>query len=494
MRLFFVFISGVYAFWGKAKPQVPEGAIACDDGWNIVESERINDDFCDCDDGHDEPRTSACSRVSSSRYPSFKCENVRYESKMIYTSRVNDGVCDCCDGSDEASKIICENVCDAEAAAKKAERERLALVRSTGLAKRREMLQCSKNELAADARAKEFAESALTDLQLRRDQVQDEIDRLEALQRELKSAAEEAAQKNTAEILNSAMDVVTETSQASSAAIRLAVAASEIEALMDATTRLGGLPEEITDKFDDVDILSSGVDGSQAWNDQNLESFHAKCEHLLTLLHMNEIDLEHAKSVALDIVSSIKSLSHTESLRNLDPLAAALGASSPNIEKSLEVLTPEQSQALASAKAAIVDIDAKKRQHDDTLRRIKENEKHDYGPDAAYRTLKGQCFSKRIAKYDYEVCPFGNSKQDHTSIGKFGTWGNDYNSWNFEHGQYCSGVGARTLLVNLRCGDENNLVDVYESEMCKYTATFDTPAACVENDEENAAISSDDSS
>jgi hypothetical protein len=65
----------------------PDGSM----GW-------INDNYCDCLDGNDEPQTSACS-YRLVHHKSFVCHDD--PSHLIYASRVGDGVWDCKDGSDE---------------------------------------------------------------------------------------------------------------------------------------------------------------------------------------------------------------------------------------------------------------------------------------------------------------------------------------------------------------------------------------------------------
>jgi protein kinase C substrate 80K-H len=121
----------------------------CFDGSKTIPASRINDEFCDCADGSDEPGEfpiflpSAAASIYLPSYlpypldPSprlkqyllvfplpffspagssacplgrFYCRNAGHAPRILGASFVDDGVCDCCDGSDEKSGA-CPNTC-----------------------------------------------------------------------------------------------------------------------------------------------------------------------------------------------------------------------------------------------------------------------------------------------------------------------------------------------------------------------------------------------
>jgi hypothetical protein len=96
----------------------------------------INDGFCHCGDGSDEPGTGACDSGDGggSELSHYYCPNEGFKAVHVFPSRVNDGICDCCDGSDEwAHEGLCTNRCAAEAIEWNLEQDERAVVVRAGL-------------------------------------------------------------------------------------------------------------------------------------------------------------------------------------------------------------------------------------------------------------------------------------------------------------------------------------------------------------------------
>lgn len=123
----------------------------------------MNDDYCDCPDGSDEPGTSACSHLSalspsfpshaavrdantSLALPGYYCKNKGHLPSYLPFLSVNDGICDyeiCCDGSDEWAKVggkACENRCKEVGKEWRKQDEQRQRALSTAARKRKELV------------------------------------------------------------------------------------------------------------------------------------------------------------------------------------------------------------------------------------------------------------------------------------------------------------------------------------------------------------------
>ncbi|KAL5563790.1 hypothetical protein UlMin_033537 [Ulmus minor] len=119
--------------------------IKCKDGSKKFTIAQLNDDFCDCPDGTDEPGTSACPNGR------FYCRNDGHAPKFLFSSRVNDGICDCCDGSDEHDgKVKCPNTCWEAGKVARDKLKRKIATYQEGVAIRKQDIERAKEAMAKD--------------------------------------------------------------------------------------------------------------------------------------------------------------------------------------------------------------------------------------------------------------------------------------------------------------------------------------------------------
>ncbi|KAG8542384.1 hypothetical protein GDO81_020426 [Engystomops pustulosus] len=150
------------SFYEENKP------FTCLDGSRTIPYDRVNDDYCDCADGTDEPGTAACSNGK------FHCTNPGYKPMYIPSSRVNDGICDCCDTTDEYnSGAHCQNTCREMGRKEREELEKKAeMAREGMLLKQKFIEEARKGREEKQVRLQELAE--------KRQSVQTQVDALRA--------------------------------------------------------------------------------------------------------------------------------------------------------------------------------------------------------------------------------------------------------------------------------------------------------------------------
>ncbi len=112
----------------------------CLDGSATIPMGWVNDGYCDCADGSDEPGTAACSNGK------FYCQNIGSIPKTIPSALVDDGLCHCCDGSDENPSlgVVCPNTCALEAASLRVELWNRSLMLADGLNAKDKMMTDSR--------------------------------------------------------------------------------------------------------------------------------------------------------------------------------------------------------------------------------------------------------------------------------------------------------------------------------------------------------------
>ncbi|KXZ51700.1 hypothetical protein GPECTOR_11g15 [Gonium pectorale] len=169
-------------------------------GGKVIPFSRVNDDYCDCPDGSDEPGTSACHNGR------FYCRNLGHEPRLLASAFVDDGVCDCCDGADEL-KGKCQNTClQASAVHKEALKDKIAQYEQT-LAKKAEFissarafkedLQRKEGTIEADIAAKQQEVAGLKE-EVARLEAEESARRAEEEQQRAEQAAAEQAEAERA--------------------------------------------------------------------------------------------------------------------------------------------------------------------------------------------------------------------------------------------------------------------------------------------------------
>uniref|UniRef100_A0A182MRU5 Glucosidase 2 subunit beta n=1 Tax=Anopheles culicifacies TaxID=139723 RepID=A0A182MRU5_9DIPT len=502
------------------------GQFVCLDGKKVIHRERINDDYCDCEDGSDEPGTAACPNGS------FHCTNAGYKPLSIPSSRVNDGICDCCDASDEyASQANCINTCS-ELGKEDRMREK----------QRSEMLKMGNQlrlEMSQRGRAlKDEQRARLADL----DKNRAEAEALKQEKATMKSEAEElenAALKmyrdreEEAKKLKEEAEAVSNRDEAEETFRKYDSNQNQMLELVELQTRIvfdrnrdGAVTEDearfFLDERDQVDfetfvtlcwprikpflMMDSGLFKPPSEEGEALEEIEEAelqpdgydlegSEPNYPTVGENSYGADEYQSHNVEEEDEEETLDENEEDEGEDvgegEVEATRGAERPPVE--YDPVTQELINKANEARNQYTEADRHVREMEQEIRSIKELLDKDYGKEEEFAALNGECFNFEDREYVYKLCPFDKASQQPRNGGaetRLGTWDRwngpgDYSAMVYSNGAPCWNGPQRSALVYLECGLDTRVLSVSEPNRCEYEYRMQTPAACFYQDDQS---------
>lgn len=493
-----IFVEGLVS--RAAAAATKDGLFKCLDSSKTISADKVNDNYCDCADGSDEPDTSACIMllgehlIGNGKAAPFKCAHSSF-SQSIPTHWVNDGLCDCCDGSDETSGLIsCPNTC-AKAGKERAQNEKKELAMLTA-ARRVKADMVKKAHKSMKEMEKEIPklEKEVNSLTY---QLAGQARRLEGLEK--KEVAEKAAvtalfEEWTAKKDEYAAGCVGWRQTPDCDPLRprqksndgdclkfihsgqsgYCVCGELREGAPSPQERGRGHGEEDAGEFDDLDMdMDDDEDNDHHKADDSDGTVMSRVLHNFTCDHA---DLQCGYVCR-----------HGGTAGTYGPAP-----------RSPKHFTLAEADALRTLKVET------ERKHADAVARLAGNkERVVAGPGVGelLRTLEGESFTFDHKEFTYTLRPFvgiyqsdlGNAAQpeEGMTIGLWSGFANTtYASWSkdkfdyaqmlFANGDRCYNGIVRSAEVQAVCGPHHLLAHVEEPSMCRYRLVFETPAMCDE--------------
>jgi protein kinase C substrate 80K-H len=504
---------------------------------HVIPISQINDDYCDCPDGSDEPGTSACAHISpllpdrpledpaldlntSLALPGFYCKNKGHIPAYLPFASVNDGKCDynlCCDGSDEWEAVggtSCPDKC--KEIGKEWKRQVESRQKALGAAMKR------RKELVTDA----------TRLRL---EVEDRIKTLgaqvEGLEMKVKDAEAVVADTEKHEKLR----VVKGGGTGGRTSVLAALAKGRIEELRTTLVNVRGQRDAMLDRVVELEnILSKFKDEyNPNFNDEGVKTAVRAWEEYaardtndgwedaydrdLDAISKpdgeddagikwseweneseQETDVEVLYNFAAYLPPSLRSWVDSK-LFSLRQVLVENGILADTSSKDGSNIA--ESAALQSARKGLSDAQSSLSQSQTELSNHQSDLEKDYGPDSVFRALKDKCIQKEAGEYTYELCLMGSTKQKpkkggaDTNMGNFIGFGTEFVdddvgsdgkglgkgerlTMRYENGQHCWNGPNRSVFVVLACAENEEIWKVSESEKCVYRMEVGTAAVC----------------
>ncbi|KAF8247762.1 hypothetical protein K440DRAFT_628334 [Wilcoxina mikolae CBS 423.85] len=491
---------------------------------------RVNDDFCDCPDGSDEPGTSACAGLPHKNVsiPGFYCRNTGHAPAFLPLSRVNDGICDydiCCDGSDEylgVGGVNCPSKCkEIGTAARKMAAERNAR-KSKGSKARDELIK------KAAVLRKEIEDNvAVTRVKIQATEIN-----VQKLQQKLKEIEEQERNR-----------VFHDPKPESKASVVAKLAKAKVEELKSHIEKLQNQRDNAEQRLEKTEAILSvlKVDYNPNFNDEGVKRAVRAWEEYqadpLTATERNKAEDRDLQATITaddidwdDLAKEDEIPEFNQFTRYLPPSARTwLDTKLQEFRQFLvanSLLAPKpvgnESAAVTAARATLSTAESELSSNKQHIETLEKDISLQLGPSDVFRPLKGTCISREFGEYKYEVCfmdkAYQISRKDNskTSLGSFEriemaddsstneakgvfetSWEESHEeplsgmSLKYENGQQCWNGPKRSVEVQLYCCAENEIRSVVEAEKCVYRFEVGTPAVC-ENSNEKAKVTAKD--
>uniref|UniRef100_A0A7N6AGZ8 Glucosidase 2 subunit beta n=1 Tax=Anabas testudineus TaxID=64144 RepID=A0A7N6AGZ8_ANATE len=451
-------------FYEEGKP------FTCLDGSRTIPFDRVNDDYCDCQDGSDEPGTAACPNGS------FHCTNAGFRPTFIPSSRINDGICDCCDTTDEYnSGAACQNTCREMGRKERESLQKMAEIAKEGFQLKQQLIQEAKRTLE-DKKAK------LTDVQVSKKDLEEKVEALRTVKETAEQPEKEAKERHLKAWEECALNFV------------LAI----------------------------WDLLGSNCRHLNCYNSVNCVFFFfffflyfsVSVAELLTHSEFDsDSDGSFTEAEAQGILGGVDKVDTAgfESIWNT--IKEKYISETPQEEVKEPVSDNDSDQYPEDDIPEDEDEDDEDDDDDDpddgeykvnpqifflklmlddssSFQNIEKEISFDFGPSAEFAYLYSQCYELTTSEYIYRLCPFSKVSQkpkyggSETNLGSWGKWagpeGNIYSMMKYEHGTGCWQGPNRSTTVKLTCGKETVVTSTSEPSRCEYLMEFTSPAACQE--------------
>ncbi|KAK9786586.1 hypothetical protein WJX73_004059 [Symbiochloris irregularis] len=480
----------------------------CFDGSKSMPHKRINDNYCDCIDGSDEPGSSACWNGR------FYCRNRGYEPKVVNSSMVDDGICDCCDGTDEQPGK-CMDTCLEAGAAARAElkartaaavagarvrdgyikRAKIARAEWDAHLKRVDMKHAEQKKKADAAKAKKEAVEAA---EKQEREVREAREKVEREEREKAQKEAEAAKQLEESKLSKVepQDSDSVTSVASSGADQAGAVdtqnlADEVAAASKAANEVAqqqqqeqaaGQAQELDPDEEAKQRLAQWVHSS---DEPPVEGAGEGAEEATTAGG----DESAAPEAQDDDVEYVGEEDGEEILIHPNEPAPSWWSKGKawvlsKLQRAPSSSPPEDAETAArtAIKAAFTKEQNKLTELEREKQELERKLGLDLGPEGAFMPLIDRCIEANVDKYTYSVCPFKDAHQKdggaQTKLGGWSGWESNGSVMSFTNGQGCWNGPARSITVTVVCGQDEALMNVLEPNRCEYIATMTTPAAC----------------